>query len=125
MLRDWKDMQLYVRDNTPKDAMILTPYDMPMGGFRINSNRKVLVCYRDCGIIGFDYAAALEWHKRIEDIKSLKIYTSERVDRDVLQAVLKYGIDYVVFMKYYEPSDGNPIFKKIYENTVFSLYQVT
>ncbi len=124
MQRDWEDMQLFVRDHTPKDTMILTPYDMPMGGFRIHSERKVLVCYRDCGIIGFDYAAALEWQNRIKDIEPLKIYTKDRVDIAILKAILKYKIDYVVFMKYYGPANDTAILKKIYENTVFSLYQV-
>ena len=83
--RNWEDMQLYVRDHTPKDAMILTPYDMPMGGFRIHSERKVLVCYRDCGIIGFDYAAAVEWNKRIKDIESFKVFSGKTVDNAVVK----------------------------------------
>ena len=124
LLRDWEDMQLYVRDHTPKDALFLTPYDMPMGGFRIHSDRKVLVCYRDCGIIGFDYKAAVEWHNRIKDIHSFKVYTGERVDDAVLIAILKYKVNYVVFMKYYGPSGDTTILKKVYENSVFSLFQV-
>jgi len=124
LLRDWEDMQIYVRDHTPKNALILTPYDMPMGGFRIHSDRKALVCYRDCGIIGFDYAAAVEWNKRINDIKAFKIYTGERVDQSVMVAILKYRVDYVLFMKYYGPPTDTGILKKIYENNVFSLFQV-
>jgi hypothetical protein len=117
-------MQLFVRDHTPKDALFLTPYDMPMGGFRIHSERKALVCYRDCGIIGFDYAAAKEWNRRIRDIKSFKIYTGERVDDSVLVAILKYRVNYVVFMKYYGPPGDTSVLKKVYENEVFSLFQV-
>jgi hypothetical protein len=124
MLRDWEDMQHYVRDHTPKDAMILTPYDMDMGGFRIHSNRKVLVCYRDCGIIGFDYAAAVEWSKRINDIKAFKVFTGGPVDQAVLVAILKYRVNYIVFMKYYGPPGDTSIFKKLYDNEVFSLFQV-
>jgi len=124
MLRDWKDMQLYVRDHTPKDALILTPYDMEMGGFRIHSERKVLVCQRDCGIIGFDYAAAVEWNNRMKDIQSFKIFTGDPVDDSVMTAILKYKVDYVVFMKYYGPPGDTPILKKIYDNEVFSLFQV-
>ena len=95
-----------------------------MGGFRIHSERKPLVCYRDCGIIGFDYAAAVEWNKRINDIKSFKIYTGDRVDDAVLIAILKYRVDYVVFMKYYGPEGDTAKFKKLYENEVFSLFKV-
>jgi len=122
--RNWLDMQFYVRDHTPKEAMILTPYDMPMGGFRINSERKVVACYRDCGIIGFDFAAAEEWNRRINDIKPFKVFSNVAVDRAVLVAILKYHADYIVFMKYYAPDGDTPVLKKIYENEVFSLFQV-
>jgi hypothetical protein len=122
--RNWVDMQLYVRDNTPKNAMVLAPYDMPMGGFRIHSERKVVVCYRDCGIIGFDYAAAVEWNNRIHDILPFKVFSQEGMDQAVMTAILKYKADYVVFMKYYGPQNDTQILKKIYQNEVFSLYQV-
>jgi len=124
LLRDWEDMQNFVREHTPVDALIMTPYDTPMGGFRIHSDRKVLVCYRDCGIIGFDYQAAVEWNQRINDIQKFKIYTDDRVDQAVLLAILKYKINYVVFMKYYGPPGDNSMLKKVYDNEVFSLFQV-
>jgi hypothetical protein len=122
--RNWLDMQYYVHDHTPKDALILTPYDVPMGGFRIHSDRKVLVCYRDCGIIGFDYAAAVEWNKRVNDIAPFKVFSREGIDQAVLIAILKYKVNYVVFMNYYGPDNDTSILKKIYENEVFSLFQV-
>jgi len=122
--RNWEDMQRYVRDHTPKDALILTPYNMDMGGFRIHSERKVLVCYRDCGIIGFDYPAAVEWQKRIKDIEEFKVYTDKPVDHAVLTAIIKYKVDYIVFMRYYAPSSDNAFMKKIYQNEAFSLFQV-
>jgi len=123
--RNWEDMQRYVRDNTPKDALFLTPYDMEMGGFRIHSERKVLVCYRDCGIIGFNYPAALEWQKRIKDIQEFKVYTDKSVEHAVLTAILKYKVDYIVFMRYYAPKENNSFLKMIYQNEAFSLFQVT
>jgi len=82
------------------------------------------VCYRDCGIIGFDYKAAVEWYKRINDIKSFKVYTGAPVEDAVLKAILKYKVNYIVFMKYYGPPGDTSIFKKIYENSVFSLFRV-
>lgn len=122
--RNWVDMQLYVRDHTPKDALILTPYDMPMGGFRIHSNRKVLVCYRDCGIIGFDYQAALEWNNRIKDIEPFKVFTRDNILPALFKAIIKYHVNYVVFMSYYSPPDNALNLKKIYSNEVFTLFQV-
>ena len=124
MQRNWEDMQNYVRQHTPKDALLLTPYDTDLGGFRIRSERKVLVCYRDCGIIGFDYAAAVEWNKRIKDVEFFKMYTQNPVDKSVLTAILKYNVDYIVFMNYYEPRGENPLLQKMYQNDVFALYKV-
>jgi len=123
--RNWEDMQRYVRDHTPKEATILAPIDTDIGGFRIQSERKVVVCNRDCGIIGFDYAATLEWKRRMEDMKGFIVMTNKSVDQPILNGILKYKVDYVVFMKYYEPRKDNPVFKKIYENEVLSLFKVT
>ncbi len=122
--RNWENMQFYVRDHTPKNAMILAPNDMEMGGFRIHSNRRVVVCYRDCGIVGFDYGASKEWQKRMADIDAFKVLIKEPFTQALVNGIFKYGADYVVFMKYAAPPD-NALLKKIYENEAFSLYQVT
>lgn len=122
--RNWENMQIYVRDHTPLNAMILAPNDMEMGGFRIHSNRRVVVCYRDCGIIGFDYGATKEWKQRMADIDAFKVFIKEPFTQALINGIYKYGADYVVFMKYAAPPD-NALLKKMYENEVFSLYKVT
>ena len=121
--RNWEDMQFYVRDHTPKNAMILTPYDMEMGGFRIHSNRKVVVCFRDCGIIGFDYKATVEWQKRIKDVESFKVMVQQSFGDALVKAITKYHANYIVFMKYAAPADSN-ILHKVYENEAFVLFNV-
>ncbi len=123
--RAWVDMQNFVRTHTPKDAMIFTPYNTDTGGFRIFSERKVLVCYRDCGIIGFDYAAALEWHKRVKDVEEYKMMTQENFEHALANALFKYRVNYVVFMNYYAPAEDNAMLKKRYQNEVLSLFEVT
>jgi hypothetical protein len=126
MQRNWEDMQQYVKGHVPKNAFILTPYDTDEGGFRVGSERRVLVCYRDCGIIGFDYKAAVEWHKRIQDIVEFRMMTKgEGVDKAVLTAIIKYKVDYIVFMNYYAPGSDNSFLKKLYQNEVFSLFKVS
>jgi len=122
--RNWVDMEKYVHDHTAKDALILTPYDTDEGGFRISSERRVLVCYRDCGIVGFDYQAAVEWQKRINDIQEFKMYTDKPVTHAVLLAIFKYKVNYIVFMNYYAPPEDNGILQKVYQNEVLSLYKV-
>lgn len=122
--RNWEDMQRYAKEYTSKDALFLTPYDTEMGGFRIHSDRRVLVCYRDCGIIGFDYPAIREWQARIKDVESFKVMTREDIRPAVMTAIAKYGVTHIVFMRYYEPQADIPFLKKMYSNEVFSLYEV-
>jgi hypothetical protein len=122
--RNWEDMQHYVKDHTPKDALILEPYNTEMGGFRIGSERKVVVSYRDCGIVGFDYQAALEWRQRVKDIEPFKVFTDPKsIGPAIVNALYKYKVDYIVFMRYYAPED-NALIQKMYENEVFSFYKV-
>ncbi|MBF0122842.1 MAG: hypothetical protein HQL21_05480 [Candidatus Omnitrophica bacterium] len=122
--RNWEDMQRYAKAHTPKDALFLTPYDMEMGGFRIHSDRRVIVCYRDCGIIGFDYQAVKEWQERIQEIEAFKVFTKQDIRPALMNAIGKYGATHIVFMRYYEPQGEVGFLKKMYANEVFSLYQV-
>ena len=122
--RNWEDMQHYVKDHTPKNALLLTPYDMEMGGFRIHSDRRVLVCYRDCGIIGFDYQAVKEWERRIKDIEAFKVFTKQDIRPALMNAIGQYGVTHIVFMRYYEPQGEVGFLKKMYSNEIFSLYRV-
>jgi len=122
--RNWEDMQRFVKKYTPKNASLLVPHDMEMGGFRIHSERKILVCYRDCGIIGFDFKAAREWQRRIKDVAPFQVYIHKSPESAIINALVKYKVNYLVFMNYAQPKSNIPILEKIYENDVFSLYRV-
>jgi hypothetical protein len=122
--RSWEDMQRFVKASTPKDALILIPYNMEMGGFRIFSERKVLVCYRDCGIIGFDFQAAVEWNKRIKDIQAFKVNINAPLRDAVANAILKYHANYIVFLKVAAPKDTTSVLEKLYSNNDFVLFSV-
>ncbi len=124
VMRSWVDMQRFVKENTPKDAVILVPYDLPMGGFRIFSERKIVASERDCGIVGFDYDAALEWKKRIDDISAYTIRPHRPIIGAIKNAILKYNANYVVFLRYIVPADNNHLFKRIYTNSDFALFKV-
>lgn len=121
--RNWIDVQEFVKKNTPINSLLLVPHDMEMGGFRIGSERKVVVCYRDCGIIGFDYLAAVEWQNRLKDVGAFQVYITKPIETALSLAVLKYRVNYIVFMRYINPGN-NSLLKPIYENEVFALYQV-
>jgi len=122
--RNWIDMQKYVKANTPKDALLLVPYDTEMGGFRIHGERTIVCDYRDVGLIGFDYRAAVEWQKRKKDIEPFKVLTNENIEPALQKAILKYKVNYIVFMSYMKPPMNVPVFEKMYENEVFALYKV-
>jgi hypothetical protein len=121
--RNWIEMQNYVKNNTPKTALILIPHDMEMGGFRIFSERPIVMEYRDCGIVGFDYAAAVEWHKRLKELEPFKVFVDGPIEPVIKTAITKYKVNYIVFMNYLKiPS--NPVLQEVYHNDVFALYQV-
>jgi hypothetical protein len=122
--RNWEDMQHYVHDHTEKEAIILTPYNMEMGGFRIFSERKVVVCYRDIGVIGFDYSAAVEWMKRIKDVEPFKVMVTEPIIKAIQNGITKYNANYIVFMRYARPTHDTSLLKHIYTNEEFCLYKV-
>ncbi|HOW36327.1 MAG TPA: hypothetical protein PL155_07950 [Candidatus Omnitrophota bacterium] len=123
--RDWEDVQRFVRSHTPKNAKLMVPYDMEMGGFRIYSERTIICCYRDCGIIGFDYNAAVEWLKRLYDIKPFKVMIDKDVQKAIINAIFKYRVDYILFMHYAEPLVTNKaLFEKSYQNDSFSLFKI-
>ncbi|MBF0385998.1 MAG: hypothetical protein HQL27_09045 [Candidatus Omnitrophica bacterium] len=124
MQRSWEDMQRFVKANTDKDSVIFIPYNMEMCGFRILSERKVVVSYRDCGVIGFDYIAALEWKRRIDDVLAFKIDVRENAKVPIQNAILKYGAEYIVFLRYATPHDDNDLLERIYTNTDFALFRV-
>ncbi len=124
-MNNWIDMQLYVKTHTPKNALLLVPINTDIGGFRIQSERRIIVCTRDCGIIGFDYGATKEWATRMDDLKQFVYMTNQPINDAVITAIMKYKVDYIVFMKYYEPQRDNEVFQKVYQNEVFSLFKIT
>jgi hypothetical protein len=123
--RNWEDIQRHVKANTPKDALILVPHDMYMGGFRILSERTIIACFRDCGIVGFDYQAGLEWHYRTRDIEPFKVIWDKNIEPAIINGIFKYRANYIVFMRYYEPpTETHEAYQKIYHNDQFSLYKI-
>ncbi len=121
--KDWEQMQHYVREHIPKNAMIFVPYDMPMGGFRIFSERSIVCELRDVGIMGFDYQAMLEWRQRMKDLELFKVLQKESVTPAVINAIKKYGADHIVFMNYYAPHPNDTL-QILYANSNFAIYRV-
>ncbi|MCK5581305.1 MAG: hypothetical protein KAJ18_08540 [Candidatus Omnitrophica bacterium] len=121
--RNWIDMQKYVKENTPVDALILVPHDMEMGGFRIHSEREIVLSYRDCGVVGFDYNAGVEWQRRLKDMDAFQVFIKKSITTAIMKAVMKYKVNYIVFMGYGDPGN-NSILQSVYKNETFALYKV-
>ncbi|MGE0267313.1 MAG: DUF6798 domain-containing protein [Candidatus Omnitrophota bacterium] len=122
--RNWEEMQQFVKQNTPKDALLMVPHNMEMGGFRIGSEREIIVSYRDCGIVGFDYAALKEWKQRISDIEHFKVIPDGPLQSAIVNGLAKYKADYIVFTRFAAPKNSNSALIKRHENETFVLFQV-
>ncbi|MCB9721721.1 MAG: hypothetical protein H6756_12700 [Candidatus Omnitrophica bacterium] len=122
--RNWEEMQYFVRDNTPKDALLMVPYNMEMGGFRIGSERSIIVSYRDCGIVGFDYPALKEWQQRVADLKHFKVIPDGPLQPAIVNGLGKYRADYIIFTRFAAPKSSNQTLTKLHENELFTLFRV-
>ncbi|MFA5060292.1 MAG: DUF6798 domain-containing protein [Candidatus Omnitrophota bacterium] len=122
--RDWEDVQRHVQTDTPKDAVILAPIDMEMGGFRILSERTLICCERDCGIVGFDYHAAEEWRRRRDDVSAFRVLIKDDIRSALTNAIVRYQATHIIFTSYSQPKEKQGVLQKIYANNSFALYKI-
>lgn len=126
--RNWRRVCKWIEDNTPSDALFLTPKDQQT--FNWYSGRSQFVCYKD---IPQDAAGICSWATRIEKVLS-KQNDYQYMTSDVLVATCEESkIDYVVFHQSiveWRENEGYPVqLKMVYpENpdarTTFVVYQV-
>jgi hypothetical protein len=62
----WRETQLWVRDHSEMDAIILTP--PALTGFRIYSDRAVVGEFKDGGMVNNNKEFALRWRERMRDL---------------------------------------------------------
>jgi hypothetical protein len=62
----WRETQLWVRDHSEVDAIILTPPELT--GFRIYSDRAVVGEFKDGGMVNNNKEFALRWRERMRDL---------------------------------------------------------
>ena len=111
----WNRVQVWVRDHTPKDAVILTPPYRE--GFRVFSERAVVGEWKDGTQQFFDAGFAFEWHRRMMQLGgSTRRY--DRFDTDTLLSVARqYGASYAVL----KPRRKR-LLPKVFENEVAAVY---
>ncbi|OGY17006.1 MAG: hypothetical protein A2784_04175 [Candidatus Chisholmbacteria bacterium RIFCSPHIGHO2_01_FULL_48_12] len=112
--REWDQLQLWIRDNTSKDSLILTPPHR--NGFRIHSKRAIVAEIKDGSSGLYSYPFALEWQRRISQLHPLPTKSTPEISRIARQ----YGADYLVTFADFPHSSFTPVF----QTKNFIIYQL-
>jgi len=122
---DWVDVQLWCKNNTPKDSFfIVPPYFM---GFRVYSERSILGDWKDGGVSNFNPAFAIKWWERMRDLgytqENYKKYGKKEYNSltefEFEKLAKKYNATHVIVEK---PKELN--FTLSYENGYFRIYEM-
>jgi hypothetical protein len=115
----WHDIQVWVRDNTPRGSRVVTP--VYLEGFRSYSVHSIYGDWKDGGSHQFCNITIREWWERMQ---SLGITLGMKSDlfpkvyhENALAAARKADGDYVVYDKRYARCVGQPM----YENDRFGI----
>lgn len=112
----WRDVQLWAKRNTPKDALFITPPYRE--GFRIFSERGIVGDWKDGTQQYFDIEYSYEWWRRMRDLGGGgKGYDSLSEER-YIELARKYGASYLVV-----PKGRRLDLKRVYENGGYAVYR--
>jgi hypothetical protein len=111
----WRDAQNWVRLNTPRSAVVLTPPSET--GFRVFSERTVVGEWKDGTQQYFDDAFVREWGARMEALGGEQF--PQLSDEQLLSLARRYGASYIVL-----PVKGkHPGLADVYKNRSFVVYR--
>lgn len=103
--REWDKIQLWVKTNTPQDALLLTPATRI--GFRIRSERSIVAEIKDGSSGLYSPELAQTWQERISDIG----YINLKTEAEIIQLQKKYQADYLVTFSNAAYTQFEPVFK--------------
>jgi hypothetical protein len=121
-ISEWKDVQLWCKSHSKKDAVFITPPYLK--GFRIFSERATFSEWKD-GTIGLiSPTFSIVWWDRmqamgIEQKQEVKSTYNKLTEKDFSKLADKYKLDYVITKKPKKLS-----FNKLYENKQFNVYYI-
>jgi len=138
--KDWRDAQLWARDNTPIDAAFIIPLDM--NGFRVLSKRSVFLDWVDGSAMHWVPGFEEKWAERLARLgytrsfmektaglicglgaSDQKIYHKEiygNLNEEIFRSIKRDNLaQYVV-----EDVSKSLSFKIVYENTTFRIYRI-
>lgn len=110
----WRDVQDWVRLNTPKDAVLVTPPQE--AGFRVFSERTVVGEWKDGTQQYFDEDFANEWAARMEALGPAGYVKMS--DEQLAQIARRFGASYVVL----PPRRRHPGLEELYKNGHYAVY---
>ena len=118
----WEDMQLWCADNTPIDAIILTP--IYREGFRSFSRRAIWATYKDGAPHNYSTATFFRWWERMQAFGVGLPWQRQQFPllyhQNALEVARKYGLSYVVVEKKYAVWPSLPL----YQNDEFAIYRL-
>lgn len=109
---DWIALQLWAKNNTPRDAIFLVPPKQT--GFRIFSQRPIAGDIKDGAVVMYSPTFAYMWFSIITDIENYLELTNE----DFLKLKEKYNFNYIV-----TTNEQYIYLPTIYKNNSYSVYQ--
>jgi hypothetical protein len=112
----WRDVQEWVRQNTPRAAVLVTP---PMEtGFRVFSERTIVGEWKDGTQQYFSDAFTREWALRMEAVGPEGY--AKLADEDLVMIARRFGASYVVI----PPRRRHDALTQVYANPHYVVYAV-
>ncbi|MBI2010488.1 MAG: hypothetical protein HYS86_04955 [Candidatus Chisholmbacteria bacterium] len=112
--REWDKLQVWVRHNTPEDALLITPATRI--GFRIRSERSIVAEIKDGSSGLYSPSLARNWQERVSDLGLINIKTAAEIE--FLQQ--KYHADYLVTFS----NARYPQFQPVFNTESFIVYKL-
>jgi hypothetical protein len=112
----WRRVQVWARENTPRDAVFLTPPEQT--GFRVFSERTIVGEWKDGTQQYFDEGFAREWDARMGELDPQRFpgLPSPRI----LELARRYGASYVVLPR----PPGRRDLALVFRTPGFDVYRV-
>lgn len=112
---NWVRMQVWARENTPRDAIFLTPTRRQ--GFRVFSERSIVVEEKDGTQQYFKSDYSYEWWARMKDVERNGKSYDNLSAKQLEELCQKYGASYLVF-----PNSKPLSFPQVYEDNDYRIY---
>jgi hypothetical protein len=128
----WVDVQRWAKENTPADAIFLTPPQTAKGGFRVFSERPVVCEWRDGTQLYFSGDFDEQWWKRLNAVGDLMLDTAGRhivsrrslddlPDGRLMELARDFGAKYIVLPK--DAKKNGRELSKVFENARWAVYR--